>query len=196
MSERDFENAFPSSAGYQYFLIKDGHPKVENVSSLVTETSKTVAVLEDRLGDQGFDARSAPKLLSSFMAVQNTYLSTFQTLGALGLLLGTFGLAAVQIRSVLERRKELGLMRAVGFRRRKLASMVLMENSWLLMIGLAVGIGAALFTTIPHWFVGTASVPWLELAMMFAGIVGVGLIAGWLASRIISKMPLLDSLRA
>ena len=197
MSERDFENAFPSAAGYKYFLIKDGFPKKDdNISSLVVSSSTTVAVLEDRLGDQGFDARSAPKMLASFMAVQNTYLSTFQTLGALGLLLGTFGLAAVQIRSVLERRKELGLMRAVGFRRRKLASMVLMENTWLLMMGLAVGIGAALFTTVPHWFVGTASVPWMALALMFAGIVGVGLIAGWLASRIISKMPLLESLRA
>jgi ABC-type antimicrobial peptide transport system permease subunit len=130
------------------------------------------------------------------MAVQNTYISTFQTLGALGLLLGTFGLAAVQMRSVLERRQELGLMRAVGFGRDKLSWMVLMENAWLLFIGMSVGIAAALFTTVPHWFVGTASVPWLALAAMFAGIVAVGLIAGWFASRILWKMPLLDSLRA
>ena len=187
MSERDFEKAFPSTAGYQYFLIKDGGDAA---------SSANVALLEDRLGDQGFDARSAPKLLSSFMAVQNTYLSTFQTLGALGLLLGTFGLAAVQIRSVLERKKELGLMRAVGFSRKKLSRMVLLENAWLLLMGMGVGIGAALFTTVPHWFVGTASAPWLELAVMFAGIVAVGMIAGWFASRIISKTPLLESLRA
>ncbi|MFK7769135.1 MAG: ABC transporter permease [Mariniblastus sp.] len=130
------------------------------------------------------------------MAVQNTYLSTFQTLGALGLLLGTFGLAAVQIRSVLERKKELGLMRAVGFKRQRLSTMVLLENAWLLLMGLAVGVGAALFTTVPHWFVGTASVPWAALAAIFAGIVVVGLIAGWLASQAISRMPLLESLRA
>lgn len=190
MSERDFEHAFPAIGGYQYFLIRDG----ENSDN--SEVSANVALLEDRLGDQGFDARSAPKLLSDFMAVQNTYISTFQTLGALGLLLGTFGLAAVQMRSVLERRQELGLMRAVGFGRDKLSWMVLMENAWLLFIGMSVGIAAALFTTVPHWFVGTASVPWLALAAMFAGIVAVGLIAGWFASRILWKMPLLDSLRA
>ena len=69
------------------------------------------------------------------MSVQNTYISTFQTLGALGLLLGTFGLAAVQIRSVLERKKELGLMRAIGFQRNTLAKMVVLENAWLLIIG-------------------------------------------------------------
>ncbi len=190
MSEIDFEEAFPTDAGYQYFLIRDG------ASTGSTSNSNNVSLLEEHYSDQGFDARSAPKLLANFMAVQNTYLSTFQTLGALGLLLGTFGLAAVQIRSVLERKKELGLMRAVGFSRSKLAAMVLMENAWLLMLGLAVGIGAALFTTVPHWFVGSASIPWRDLAVMFVGIILVGLLASWIGSRVISKMPLLDSLRS
>ena len=129
------------------------------------------------------------------MSVQNTYISTFQTLGALGLLLGTFGLAAVQIRSVLERKKELGLMRAVGFQRNTLAKMVVLENAWLLIIGLGIGIFSALFTTIPHWLVGTATAPWLELSLMFSVIIAVGLLVGFYASRIISKTPLLESLR-
>lgn len=189
MSETDFVAAFPASAGYQFFLIRDGE-----VDSL--DGRSNVDVLEDRLSDQGFDARPADQLLSEFMAVQNTYLSTFQTLGALGLLLGTFGLAAVEIRSVMERKKELGLMRAVGFGQQNLSAMVLMENAWLLLVGLGVGISAALFTTVPHWLVGTASAPWLALLAMFGGIVAAGLISGWFASRIISKMPLLESLRA
>jgi ABC-type antimicrobial peptide transport system permease subunit len=63
-------------------------------------------------------------------------------------------------------------------------------------MGLLVGIGAALFTTLPHWLVGNASVPWLELGVMFAVIAIVGLLAGLFASRQIFKMPLLESLRA
>ena len=195
MSERDFENAFPTSAGYQYFLIRDSVKQPSPSDEAVT-LPNAIAKLEDQYGDQGFDARSAPKLLANFMAVQNTYLSTFQTLGALGLLLGTFGLAAVQIRGVIERRKELGLMRAVGFSGGRLAKMILLENAWLLLMGLGVGIGAALFTTVPHWMVGTASVPWADLAVMFAAIVLVGLIASWIGSRVIARLPLLDSLRS
>jgi putative ABC transport system permease protein len=130
------------------------------------------------------------------MAVQNTYLSTFQTLGALGLLLGTFGLAAVQLRSVLERKQELGLMRAVGFSRQRLGKMVLWENGFLLMMGLMVGVGAALFTTLPHWLAGNASIPWGDLAMMFTVIAIVGLLAGVFAARQIFRLPLLESLRA
>ena len=199
MSERDFERAFPTSAGYQYFLIRDaakqGVAGPANQAGEFESLPTHVASLEDRFGDEGFDARSAPKLLTNFMAVQNTYLSTFQTLGALGLLLGTFGLAAVQIRGVLERKKELGLMRAVGFSRGRLAQMVLLENAWLLMMGMGVGIAAALFTTVPHWLVGTASVPWRDLAIMFAAIVLFGLLASWLGSRVISRLSLLESLR-
>ena len=48
-------------------------------------------VLEERLSDQGFDALSAAERLQDLLAVQNTYLSTFQSLGVLGLLLGTLG---------------------------------------------------------------------------------------------------------
>ena len=193
MSERDFENAFPNSAGYQYFLIRDGIKTSEPDSVEVVPGG--IAKLEDRYSDQGFDARSAPKLLANFMAVQNTYLSTFQTLGALGLLLGTFGLTAVQIRGVFERKKELSLMRAVGFNRGRLAKMILLENVWLLLMGLAVGIAAALFTTVPHWLLGAATIPWRDLAILFAIILLIGLIASWLGSRAISRMPLLESLR-
>ena len=189
MSQQDFLTAFPEVAGYQYFLIDDGDVAFDATNS------PTVKTLEDRLSDLGFDARSAPKLLANFMQVQNTYLSTFQTLGALGLLLGTFGLATVQVRSVLERKQQLGLLRAIGFRLPQLSSLVMLENAWLLLIGLAVGIGSALLTTVPHWLTGAASVPWLALLVIFISIAVVGLAAGWLASRSISRVPLLESLR-
>ncbi len=67
----------------------------------------------------------------------NTYLATFQTLGGLGLLLGTVGLAAILLRNVLERRGELATLRALGFQRASLAWLVLAENTLLLLVGLA-----------------------------------------------------------
>ncbi len=182
ISEENFTRSFPDLSGYRFFLLK----------TQPTEIDK----LQTALADQGFDARGAEALLAGFLAVQNTYLSTFQSLGALGLLLGTFGLAAVQLRSIVERRKELGLMRAVGFSRSRLARMVLLENAWLLALGLAIGIGAALFTTLPHYFFGAASVPWQETLIMFGAIALVGLGTSWLASKAVFKAPLVQSLRA
>src|SRR5690606_20869754 len=105
----------------------------------------------------------AREQLAGYLAVQNTYLSTFQTIGLLGLLLGTIGLAIVQLRSVLERRSELALMRAAGFRRRRLVRMVLWENSVLLLGGLGVGSVAAAVATLPQWARYDAEVPWVSL---------------------------------
>ena len=182
-SEQDFLNAFPSAAGYRYFLIRE------------SGGMKVAAQLEDQFQDYGFDARSATTTLANFMSVQNTYLSTFQSLGGLGLLLGTFGLAAVQLRSVLERKKELALMQAVGFGRAQLSRMILLENVWLLATGLAIGLVAALFSTLPHWLIGSASIPWLDLVVIFVAIALAGLLSAWLASRSVARMPLLESLR-
>jgi len=122
IGERDFLRHFPDASGYRYFLIHSPPGKTDAVA----------AVLEDRLGDQGFDAVRTHDRLEQLNAIQNTYLSTFQSLGALGLLLGTFGLATVQVRNVVERRRELALMRATGFRHRRLALLVMLENVMLL----------------------------------------------------------------
>ena len=86
------------------------------------------AALEDRLADYGVDAVSSAARLEAFHRVENTYLATFQTLGGLGLILGTVGLGAVLLRNVLERRRELALMRAVGYNARHLSLMVLAEK--------------------------------------------------------------------
>ena len=188
VAEEQFVRAFPLISGYRQFLIRRSDPLQDN--------DQVASGLESRYSDEGFDAEIATDKLARYQRVQNTYISTFQTLGGLGLLLGTFGLAAVQIRSVFERRKELGLMRSVGFSRVQLSRMVLLENCWLLMTGLAIGGAAALVTTVPHYFIGEASIPWIELGVLFVIILLCGATAAWLASRIISKMPLIESLRA
>ena len=75
--------------------------------------------LEDRLTDAGLVVIDPAERLRGYQAVENTYLSTFQALGALGLVLGTLGLGAVVIRNILERRRETALLTAVGYRPRQ-----------------------------------------------------------------------------
>ena len=118
IGEANFKSLFPTISGFQFFLIRSGDqdPKV------VTET------LENGWSDDGLDVVSSAEVLRRMLSVQNTYISAFQSLGALGLLLGTFGLAAVQTRSVIERRRELSLMRAVGFSDTRIAQMLSIET--------------------------------------------------------------------
>jgi ABC-type antimicrobial peptide transport system permease subunit len=187
---------FPDTGGYRFFLIEEHQQHEPPAATAGSDESQSVpAILESTLADDGFDVVVAREQLAAFLAVQNTYLSTFQSLGALGLLLGTVGLAIVQLRSVLERRSELALMRAGGFPRSQLLQMVVWENAFLLLAGLAVGCVAAAVALLPQWGPQGANVPWLVLAALLATIAVVGLVAGWLATRSSLRAPILPALR-
>ena len=183
INETDFTTVFPKVSGYRFFLATNHG------------NSQSDTVLETQFIDQGLDMQSTQSLLESLLAVQNTYISAFQSLGALGLLLGTFGLATVQLRSILERRKELALMRAAGFGGRRLAKMVLWENLVLLLGGLATGVLAAAFAVVPHMFFTQAAPPGSDLVIMIGIILIVGMVAGLVAVRATLQAPLISSLR-
>jgi ABC-type antimicrobial peptide transport system permease subunit len=142
------------------------------------------------------DASTTASRLASFHRVENTYLSTFQSLGGLGLLLGTLGLAAIVLRNVLERRRELALLRAVGYRPRAFALMILSENALLLILGLLTGCLSAVVAIAPAiqergWSSGSGAGPALLAAVAVAGV-----LASLAAVLFAWRSPLLASLRA
>ncbi len=139
---------------------------------------------------------AAAERLAGFHRVENTYLSTFQTLGSLGLLLGTLGLATVLVRNVLERRRELALLRAVGYRRGHLALLVLAENLLLLVGGLATGAIAALVAIGPAVSSRGGEVPVTVLGTMMLAVLVTGLLVSMLAVQALHRAPLLAALRA
>jgi ABC-type antimicrobial peptide transport system permease subunit len=193
MAESRFLKLFPERAGFQYFLI-------ESPAAATAEEAREVADslserLESELRDYGFDAERVADRLADFLAVQNTYLSTFQTLGGLGLLLGIFGLFAVMLRNVFERRGELALLRAVGIPDWKTRLMVLGENLLLVGWGLATGIGAALLAMAPHLLSSGATPPWRGLILLSASVLIAGGIAAVLALRDALSSPIVESLR-
>jgi ABC-type lipoprotein release transport system permease subunit len=186
ISERHFERVFPDYEGYRFFLI-DAPPE---------RTGGVSAALEDRLVDFGFDVVSAAERLAAFHRVENTYLATFQTLGGLGLVLGTFGLGAVLLRNVLERRRELALMRAVGYNAGHLSLMVLAENAFLLFSGLAIGAGCAAVAIAPAWLERGGGVPLVSLGGLLLVVIATGLAASLAATVAAVRSPLLGALRA
>ena len=182
MSEANFLDMFPSHGGYNQFLIETASPEAGTQ-------------LEERFADQGFDATRTADRLAGYLIVENTYLSTFQTLGGLGLLLGTLGLAVVMVRSVLERRSELALLQAVGFGSSSISWLVLAENGFLLVFGTVTGALTALLAVLPHLLSGMAEPPWVSLVGTLLAIVAVGLLAGAAAVGATLKTPLVPALR-
>lgn len=181
-----FRNAFPEVSGFRVFLIS---PPSND------DPEQVAATLEQGLAPYGFDATLSSRKLAGFLAVQNTYLQTFQSLGALGLLLGAVGLAAAQLRSVVERRRELALMRAIGFSGESIARLVFAENLMLLVAGLALGSAAAAVALAPQLLRGSEETPLGLLSAVLLAVILVGLAAGSLAVRAAVRAPVIGSLR-
>jgi ABC-type antimicrobial peptide transport system permease subunit len=185
MSEADFLNLYPHHEGYDFFLIDAPPLAVGPVRDL----------LESTLAERGFETTPTAQRLGAYLAVENTYLATFQMLGGLGMVLGALGLAVVLVRTVWERRGELALLRALGFRRIALGWLIFVENAFLLMLGLGVGTVTAMLAVAPHLATGAGAVPWLRLAVFLSVVLAVGLIAGAVAMATSLRAPLLPALR-
>jgi len=176
---------FPSATGYQFFLV-DAPPG---------SADRAAGELTRGLRDLGMELTPAVKRLAAFNAVQNTYLGTFQVLGGLGLLLGSAGLGVVVLRNVLERRAELALLLAVGWRRPAVRRLVLAEHGGLLVAGLGLGVLAATVAVMPAVLTPGRVVPYRSLLLTLAAVLANGALWTWLATRVAMRGRLLDALR-
>ncbi len=186
IGERDFVRLFPHLEGYRVWMIE----------APAESTAAVTTLLEDRLSDFGVDVVDTGARLSAYHQVENTYLSTFQALGALGLLLGTLGLAAVLARNVLERRRELGLLSAIGFTPRHLRAMVTAESLVLVAAGVAIGTIAALVAIAPALAERPHAVPAGSLGLLLAAVVATALVAALGAVRLARAVRVVEALQA
>ncbi|MEQ1863009.1 MAG: ABC transporter permease, partial [Chthoniobacteraceae bacterium] len=186
IAERHFIGKFPGSGGYRFFLIDAPADRAAAVSKK----------LSDALQDRGLELTPASRRLAEFQAVENTYLSIFQALGGLGLLLGTAGLAIVVARNVLERRREFGLLEAVGFRAVQLRRLVFGEHRWLIVFGLGVGLASALLAVWPQLAGKAGGFPWREVGALAAALALGCVFWTWLATRLALRGSQLPALRS
>jgi len=187
MAQGRFLRAFPEQQGYQMLLVRTPAGQMEHVKT----------TLEDAFADLGGRVMGTSERLAQFHRVENTYLSTFQTLGGLGLVLGTFGLATVLLRNVLERKREIALLGAVGYRRVHVMAMVLAENALLLIVGLTAGAVSAALAIAPAVAERGSRAPFTSgSALLIIAVLVTGLLSSLIAIRAATRMPLLASLRS
>jgi putative ABC transport system permease protein len=190
MGEADFVRLFPGQEGFRYFLIDAPSVTTRAGAAALAE------IVERELQPYGVDAVSTAERLDAFHRVENTYLSTFQALGGLGLLLGTVGLATVMFRNVLERRRELALLRAVGYDGRHVTIMILAETIFILCAGLLAGAGCALIAIAPALADRGGSLPGAGLAILLAAVLAAGVLSAMVATRAAVSGHVLQALRA
>jgi ABC-type lipoprotein release transport system permease subunit len=188
MAPERFIELFPAQGGYRVLLVEDGGSSADATSA---------QIFEESLADFGPTIVGTADRLAQFHRVENTYLSTFQTLGGLGLILGTFGLGTVLLRNVLERRRELALLGAVGYRRAHLMLLVLAENVLLLAGGLVAGALSAAVAILPAISERGGRLPQTGGAVVLLLVVfTAGLLSSVLAIQAATRTPLLESLKS
>lgn len=192
IGEQAFIRLFPRQEGYRVWMISGIG---DQGSGIGDQRAAVTSYLEDRLSDFGMDVIDTRERWDAYHQVENTYLATFQALGSLGLLLGTLGLGAVLARNVLERRKEIGLVRAIGFTPANVRAMVLSEGMMLVAGGLLIGAGCALVAIMPVVLNRGQALPWASLIGLIASVMATGMLASLAALRLTSRIPVTAAIK-
>jgi ABC-type antimicrobial peptide transport system permease subunit len=184
MSEANFLRLFPAQSGFGTVLIDAPAENAAEVQKRLNTDLEGYAVAVDTTAAR----------LATYAEVANTYLSTFQTLGSLGLMLGAIGLAVVLLRGLVERRAELALLTAIGFAPAARVKLVLAENAFLPVLGLIIGAGCALVGILPTLTTAGRTINLGGLAATLGGVLLIGLtglaVAVWIGQRRITTADL------
>ncbi|MFX1513299.1 MAG: ABC transporter permease, partial [Promethearchaeota archaeon] len=182
---------------FNSFLVKTAleidDPEVQNIAQKIEEYTNVDGNGYRKITNQNLTTAIAITIFSVIEAnlkAMQQMTDMLEVYVSVGLILGATGMAVISIRNVTERKREIGMMRAIGFPRSQVILSVLMELFVLGIIGLGIGILNGLLINVGFASVGdsTLFIPWNRLAL-YLGFVSFiafisGVIPGWKASRI------------
>ena len=151
----------------------------------------------------GVQAVSTKQSIDDAMAVSRGFLRIFQAFMGLGLFVGIAALGVIALRSVVERRQQIGMLRAIGYQRHTVALSFMLESSFIALAGILSGlVGATLLSwqlLSSDYFPGAKDlefiVPWADMAT-YAGLSFlVALAMTWWPSQRAAAVPIAEALR-
>ncbi|MEU4223186.1 ABC transporter permease [Nonomuraea sp. NPDC026600] len=151
----------------QYFGF-DGHPSTVYLRAETIQVTSVWSKLAGTANPQAPNEVSVSQPSAALVAqaaAESAFNVLFLGLGAVALLVGAVGVANIMVISVLERRSEIGLRRALGATKGSIRAQFLSESVFLSLIGGVVGIGAgviatAVYATTQDWAVVIPALAW------------------------------------
>jgi putative ABC transport system permease protein len=174
-----------------YFDLTDG-----------TNAAATARTLEKDFAQNGLQTELTAEVIRDSDATRRIVFLLLRGFMGLGLVVGICALGVITARSVVERRQQIGMMRALGFQRGQVRFAFLIESSFVALLGLGFGIAlgfafsGTLIDNIREGFPGMEyRVPWSALVLVLVVGYAASLVTTYLPARRASKVYPAEALR-
>jgi len=189
---------------YDVYLIKTtlpfNDPELESIAQTIQTFTNTNDQGYRRLAGDNFFFASTEIIYSrveTTLEMTNRIASFLQIYVSFGLAIGAVGMGVISVRNVAERKREIGMMRAIGFPRKQVMLSVLLELVVLGIIGLIIGVINGLLVSVGFANLqgNPVIIPWDQLGVYLSFIVLIAIGAGSIPAYVASRIPPAEALR-
>jgi putative ABC transport system permease protein len=175
-------------------VLEDDYKQDEDKMKTVVDQLNQIEHREESDYKVSLSAMTSKEYVSNTMYIKLAHAMAWMT-SAIAIIVGSIGVLNTMIMSVVERVREISILRAIGWKKSRVVRMVLGEALILSLVGAALGIGAAIFlvkwlTTLPTaagFIEGTIAASVLGKGVILALVVGVlgGAYPAWHAAQLL-----------
>ena len=192
MGKSQMQQLFPAVQGNTLFLIKVAQGV--NPFDVTYDLKKGYKVF-------GMDAKVVRDEVAQLSQQSQMVFELLEIFLSLGLIIGIASLGAITLRSIMERRRDIGMMRAMGFQQNQILNFLLIEGLFITTLGTLIGLATGVVLSYAIYLSFTQmgkvqySIPFVQLVLIFILVFVAAIICIIVPARNASRMPPAEAVR-